>query len=112
MSSRRRAMREGDYFNAIQFGKLAISFNQSDARYFFLIADCQARNPEGRWQRMAEDNYIKATQLDPWNADYWLSLGRFYKRRGLNLRARRQFEEALKLVPSSTKILEELKSLG
>ena len=56
--------------------------------------------PEARWQRMAEENYTRATQLDPWNAGYWVSLGRFYKKRGLKLRAKKQFEEALKLVPN------------
>ena len=89
-------MREGDFHNAIQYGKLAVSHNGEDARYFALLADCQVRNPEARWQRMAEENLTKATELDPWNPEYWISLGRLYKRRGLKLRARRQFEEALK----------------
>jgi Flp pilus assembly protein TadD len=104
-------MREGDFFNAIQYGKLAISHNPSDARYYFMVAACQARNPEARWQRLAEENYTKATELDPWNAEYWISLGRLYKRRGLKLRARKQFEEALKLVPNNTEILQELHGL-
>lgn len=107
----RRCMREGDFHNAIQYGKLAVSYNQSDARYYYMLADCQVRNPEARWQRMAEENYMKATQLDPWNADYWISLGRFYKKRGLNIRARKQFEEALKLVPTNETLVKELESL-
>jgi len=108
----RRAMREGDYHSAIQYGKLAISYNDADARYFYLLADCQVRNPEARWQRQAEQNYSRATELDPWNADYWISLGRFYKKRGLKLRARKQFEEALKIAPKHKVATEELESLG
>ena len=111
-SKARRAMREGDYHSAIQYGKLAVSYHDSDARYFFLLAECQVRNPEARWQRMAEQNYSRATELDPWNVEYWISLGRFYKKRGLNLRARRQFEEALKLVPAHKTATEELETLG
>jgi tetratricopeptide (TPR) repeat protein len=107
----RRSMRDGDFHNAIQYGKLAISHNPSDARYFALLGDCQVRNPEARWQRMAEENYLRATQLDPWNADYWVALGRLYKRRGMNLRARRNFEEALKLVPNKSEVVEELATL-
>jgi tetratricopeptide (TPR) repeat protein len=107
----RKAILEGDFHNAIQFGKLAISYNPSDARFYFLIADCQARNPDARWQRMAEENFSKATELDPWNAEYWISLGRLYKKRGLKLRARRQFEEALKLVPNHPEVVRELESL-
>ena len=107
----RKFMRDGDYFNAIQYGKLAISYNAEDARYYSLLADCQVRNPEARWQRLAEQNYIKATQLDEWNAEYRVSLGRFYKRRGLKLRARKQFEQALEIVPSHAAALEEMKGL-
>jgi len=107
----RRCMREADFHNAIQYGKLAISHNGSDARYFCLLADCQARNPGGRWQRMAEENYRRATQLDPWNPDYWLHLGRLYKKRGMKVRARRNLEEALKLSPNKADILDELSSL-
>jgi len=107
----RKAMMSADYYNAIQYGKLAISYNGDDARLYFMLADCQVRNPEARWQRMAEQNYTKATQLDPWNAEYWISLGRFYKKRGLSLRARRQFEEALKLVPEHEEATKELESL-
>jgi tetratricopeptide (TPR) repeat protein len=108
----RKAMLSGDYHNAIQYGKLAISYSSQDARLYALLADCQARNPEARWQRMAEQNYTKATQLDPWNAEYWVNLGRFYKRRGLSLRARRQFEEALKIVPEHEEATKELETLS
>ena len=110
-SKARKAMLSGDFHNAIQYGKLAISYHADDARIYFLLAECQVRNPEARWQRMAEQNYSKATQIDPWNPDYWMSLGRFYKRRGLELRARRQFEEALKLVPEHDEATKELESL-
>jgi tetratricopeptide (TPR) repeat protein len=111
-SQARRAVREGDYHGAIQYGKLAVSYNSEDARYYFLLADCQARNPESRWQRTAAQNFAKATELDPWNVEYWMSLGRFYKKRGMAIRARKQFEEVLKLVPSHQEALTELESLG
>ena len=105
-------VREGDFHNAIQYGKLAISYKPDDARFYFLVGDSQGRNPEAKWQRMAEQNYARATELDPWNADYWISLGRFYKKRGLKLRARKQFEEALKIVPKHKVATEELETLG
>lgn len=108
----RRFMRDGDFHNAIQYGKLAISYNEHDARFYALVGECQARNPDGRWQRMAEQNFLRAVELDPWNADYRIMLGRFYKVRGLKLRARRQFEEALQLVPSLEAAVAELKQLG
>jgi hypothetical protein len=110
-SKARKFFREGDFHNAIQYARLAITQNPSDARYYNTLGDCLSRNPEPRWQRMAEENYSKATELDPWNAEYWMSLGRLYKKQGLRLRARKQFEEALKLVPNSAEVLRELKGL-
>lgn len=107
----RKFQREADYHNAIQYAKLAISYHPEDARYYFLLAECQVRNPDAKWQRMAETNYQKAVQLDGWNAEYKVCLGRFYKKRGLKLRARKQFEEALQVVPGHTVATEELAAI-
>ncbi len=110
-SKARQAVREGDFHNAIQYGKLAISYRPDDARYYALLADCQARNPEARWQRMAEQNFVKATELDPWNAENWLRLGKFYKGQGLNLRARKQLEKALEVAPGHEEAVSELREI-
>jgi len=110
-SKARKFMREADYYNAIQYGKLAISYSE-DARFYFLLGECQVKNPEARWQRMAEQNYLKAAELDQWNAEYRVSLGRFYKRRGLKLRAKKQFEEALLIVPTHEGAMKELETLA
>ena len=61
---------------------------------------------------MAEKNFLRANELDPWNTDYLVQLGRFYKRRGLRLRAKKQFEEALKISPSHQVAEQELKGLS
>jgi tetratricopeptide (TPR) repeat protein len=108
----KKFMQERDYHNAIQYGKLAISYCPEDSRYYFLLGECQGKNPEARWQRMAEQNYLKAAELDPWNVEYPLALGRLYKRRGLKLRARKQFERALELAPSHAAASQELSSLA
>jgi Flp pilus assembly protein TadD len=90
---------------------LAISYVADDARFSHLLGECQAKNPDPRWQRLAEQNFTRACELDPWNADYRVNLGLFYKRRGLKLRARKQFEDALQLVPSHVAALTELEAL-
>jgi len=107
----RKALREADFHNAIQYAKLAISYNDAEAEYFFVLAECQARNPGGRWQHMAEQNFTRASKLDPWNADYLVRLGIFYKKRGLQTRARKQFEEALRLSPQHEQATVELNQL-
>jgi tetratricopeptide (TPR) repeat protein len=107
----KKFQREGDPYNAIQYGKLAISYSPEDARFYFLLAECQSRNPDARWQRMAEQNFAEAARLDQWNAEYRVALGRFYKRRGLKIRAKKQFEAALTLAPTHEAAREELDSL-
>ncbi len=107
----RKSKREGDYHNSIQYCKLAISYNPKDARFYFLLAECQKMNPSSRWQRLAEQNYITATELNPWEPDYWITLGRFYKKRGLALRAKKQFQKALEIAPTHETAQEELAGL-
>ena len=110
-SKARKAMREGDFHSAIQYCKLAITYNEEDDRYYYLLAECQEMNPASRWQRMAEKNYIMATERNPWKPEYWITLGQFYKKRGLSLRAKKQFEKALEIAPSHETAQEELADL-
>jgi tetratricopeptide (TPR) repeat protein len=108
----KKFMRDGDPYNAIQYGKLAISYSPEDARFYFLLAECQVKNPDARWQRQAELNYVEAAKRDQWNADYRVALGRFYKKQGLKLRAKKQFEEALTLAPTHEAARLEMDSLS
>ncbi len=110
-SKARKAKREGDYHNAIQYAKLAISYNEQDSRFYFLLAECQVLNPESKWQRMAEKSYLRATELNPWEPDYWYTLGKFYRKRGLSLRAKKQFLQALEIAPTHEPSQEELATL-
>jgi tetratricopeptide (TPR) repeat protein len=103
--------REGDHHNCIQFCRLAIRFNSQSAASYHMMGESLGRNPDRRWQRQAEDAYERATELDPFNVDYLVTLGKFYKKRELDRRARRVFEKALKLQPSHPEATLELKSL-
>ena len=60
---------------------------------------------------MADKNFLRAADLARWNADYRLTLGRFYKKRGMAQRAKKHFEEVLELAPSHVEALAELKAL-
>ena len=107
----RKYYQQGDYHNCIQFARLAITQCEPVARFHILLAEAQARNPDHRWQKMAEQSFSRAIELDPWNANYLVTLGQFYRKQGLGMRARRQFEKALELVPSHPVALEELGAL-
>ena len=70
------------------------------------------KNPERNWQRKAEENYQKAVEIDPWNADYLVALGRLYRKQGLSQRARRLFEQALEILPHHSGAQEEMAELS
>ena len=101
---------QGDFHNCVQYCTLAVRQNAQTARYHMLLGEAQSRNPDHRWQKMAERSFLQAAELDPWSADYLVVLGQFYKRQGLKARARRQFERAIELQPGHPKALEELAS--
>ncbi|HKY34003.1 MAG TPA: tetratricopeptide repeat protein [Candidatus Polarisedimenticolia bacterium] len=102
---------EKDFHNCIQFCRLAIKFHSESAPAYALMAEALARNPHSRWQRMAEEAFQKACELDPWNAEHHVALGMFYKTNGMGIRARRQFEKALEILPSHAAAMEGMKDL-
>ena len=91
---------EKDFHNAIQYCRLAIKFNDEMAQAHALMGEALIKNPNTKWQKLAEEAYLRAQELDPWNAEYCIALGMFYKNRGMDIRARRQFEKALEILPS------------
>ncbi len=103
---------EKDFHNCIQFCRLAIKFDEAQAPVYALMAEALAKNPNTRWQKMAEEAYLRAHELDAWNADYCIALGMFYKNQGLDIRARRQFEKALEILPSHPVAKEALRGRG
>lgn len=60
----------------------------------------------------AEISIRKASQLDPYNADYIAELGHIYLSLGFETRARNTFEKALKFNPSNQRASVGLKSLS
>ena len=103
---------EKDFHNCIQFCRLAIKFNVEAPEAYALMAEALSKNPNTKWQKMAEEAFTKACDLDPWNAEYQVALGRFYQNQGLGMRARRHFEKALEIAPSHAVAKAALKARG
>jgi tetratricopeptide (TPR) repeat protein len=107
----REYFREGDYHNCIQFCRLAIRFNNESAEGYHLMGEALSLNPDRRWQRQAEEAYRQATELEPFNVEYFVTLGLFYKERGLDRRARAMFDKALGILPSHPVASREIQDL-
>jgi serine/threonine protein kinase len=94
----KRAYDRMDYWETIQFCREAIEIVDDHAEYFFLLAQALARN--ANWRKEAAENLRNAVKLDPMNVEYLLALGEVYRREGLEVRARKTFEQAKSIDPS------------
>ena len=63
------------------------------AKYRHSLARALMRNP--RWRKEAEEQFLKAIELDEFNADYRVSLGLLYLEGGFPRKAEAQFRDAL-----------------
>jgi curved DNA-binding protein CbpA len=82
-----------DFFSAVQHFREAVRLQPESARYHHSLARALMRNP--RWRREAEEQFLKAIELDEFNADYRVSLGMLYLDGGLPRKAEAQFRDAL-----------------
>jgi len=97
---------QGRYEDALIFLEQCVRLDQEKANYFLLLALTQSKLPS--YRKEAEKNFLRAAKIQPWNTEAYIGLGLLYKREGLQLRARKQFEKALKIDPGHTIALKEL----
>ena len=82
-----------DFFSAVQHFREAVRMQPAVARYHHSLARALMRNP--RWRKEAEEQFLKAIELDEFNADYRVSLGLLYLEGGFPRKAEAQFRDAL-----------------
>ena len=110
----REYFKSKDYHNAIQYCEQALKGNESDARFHFLLGQALVRNPDYRWQKRAEQSFLKAVEIDPWNVEHFVHLGNFYRSHNLLRKAKKSFLKVVEMMPShleAQKALAELKGL-
>jgi curved DNA-binding protein CbpA len=90
---------KGRFGEALSFFQNACEQDPSKAEYFRYLALAQGRNP--RWKKDAEENFLKAIQIDPSDGDTYAQLGALYARGGLHSKAREMFKTALQWDPAN-----------
>lgn len=73
----------------------AVRLNSRKGPYFLLLAMVQSKLTTFR--RKAEESFLKAQELEPWDAESYAELGLLYKEEGLFIKAKRQFRRALEI---------------
>ncbi len=95
--------------DAISLLEEAVRMRRDKGDYFLLLAMAEAKVPG--YLRKAEEDFMKAISLEPWNPEGYVGLGFLYKNEGLQLKAAKQFEKALEVDPEHTKAREAYEEL-
>ncbi len=99
---------QGRYEEALVHLEEAVRIKRNKVSYIVLLAMAEANVPDFR--KKAEEDFLNALELEPWNADAHAGLGLFYKREGLTVKAEREFKKALEFEAEHTLALKELGS--
>jgi len=97
-----KAFEEGNFWKVTQLCDEAIQVHP-DARLFFLKALAYKRHP--KFRKDAEDSFHQAIRHAPENADFHMSLAKFYMAHHLPIRARTHCDRALAIVPNHKEAL-------
>jgi curved DNA-binding protein CbpA len=100
---------QGRYEDTIILLEEAIRLNRIKGAYFLLLALTEMKIPALR--RRAEEHFLKAIELEPWNPECYVGLGVLYKMEGMTLKATRQFQKALEYDGEHESARRELESL-
>ncbi len=100
---------QGRFEDAILLLEEAVRLNRIKGGYFLLLALSEMKIPSFR--RRAEEHFLRAIELEPWNPECYVGLGILYKTEGMSLKATRQFQKALEYDDEHETALKELEGL-
>jgi tetratricopeptide (TPR) repeat protein len=101
---------QGRYEDAVILLEEAVRLNKIKGDYFLLLALTEMKIPGFR--RKAEEHFLKAIELEPWNPECYVGLGMLYRQEGLTLKATKLFQKALEYDDEHETALRELQALS
>jgi tetratricopeptide (TPR) repeat protein len=100
---------QGRYDEAIAYLEEAVRVRRDKGDYFLLLAMCESKMPA--YVKKAEQDFLKAIQLEPWNPEGYVGLALLYKAEGLQTKAIKNLEKALEVEPEHASAREALAEL-
>ncbi|HAR35811.1 MAG TPA: hypothetical protein DCR87_02670 [Acidobacteria bacterium] len=88
---------QGMYEEAVIFLEEAIRLKKARADYYLLLAMAESKLPA--YKKKAEEDFLRAIEMEPWNAEGYVGLGLLYLGEGLKVRAKKQLQRALEIDP-------------
>lgn len=87
-----------DFTTAITAMEQAIKLDPKKPDFYYLLGLCQSRIPT--LTREAEQNFLQAVEMEPWNAEHLAALGMLFYNARLMTRAESYFRKALEKEPN------------
>jgi curved DNA-binding protein CbpA len=84
---------QGRFDEAIAYLEEAVRVRKDKGDYYLLLAMVESKVPA--YVKKAEQDFLKAILLEPWNPEGYVGLGLLYKAEGLQTKAIKQLEKAL-----------------
>lgn len=94
------------YNDAVVFLEEAVRLRKNKADFYLLLAMAESKIPAFR--NKAQEDFLKAINLEPWNPEAYVGLGFLYKSEGLMTKANKQFQKALEADPDHRLARQEL----
>jgi curved DNA-binding protein CbpA len=101
-----QALKKNDVNSAIDLLKAAVRLEPDKAEYYSFLGTALAEKP--RRLHEAREMCEKAVEIEPYDVDNYIRLGMVYRKAGLDMRARKQFEKALRWEPDHPVARKEL----
>ena len=98
------------YDDAVILLEEAVRLRQDKGSFFLLLALTESKIPS--LETKAEQDFLKAIELESWNPECYIGLGLFYKQQGFRARAKKQFNKALDIDPLSIVAKRELNEIS
>ena len=98
------------YEEAISYLREAIRDKKDKGDYYLLLAMAEAKVPG--YIRKAEEDFLKAISMEPWNPEGYLGLGMLYRKEGLHAKALKMFEKAAQADPEHVAAREAFEELS
>lgn len=96
--------------DAVSLLEEAVRIRKNKGDYYLLLAMAESKIPA--YSKKAEEDFLKAIALEPWNPEGYVGLGYLYKNEGLVTKAGRQFQKALEADPDHKQALQELELIN
>jgi len=85
------------YNEAVSYLREAIRDKKDKGDYYLLLAMAEAKVPG--YVKKAEEDFLKAISMEPWNPEAYVGLGMLYRDEGLKAKALKMFEKAVQTDP-------------